>query len=330
MSRTWPRTRLTALLGTDVALVQAPMAGGTTTPELVAAVSGAGALGSIGAAYMQPDELRDAVAAVRKLTDRPFAVNLMAHQRLDPLPSVDRDIEAQLDAICEVGVPVFSFTFGVPRLDRLAELRRAGTVLLGTATTVAEAKVLAELGVDAVVAQGSEAGGHRGTFLHAFAAAQVGTMALVPQVVDAIPRVPVIAAGGIADGRGVAAAHLLGADGVALGTAFLVALESGAHPSARAALLDSDETSTVITAGFTGRPARGLRTSRLAELEAGEVAPYPRQLERNISDFRAALAEGDRDRMMVLAGQASRLARPDPAAELVERLVRESVELLYG
>src|SRR5262245_1695899 len=119
MTRTWPRTRLTALLGIDVALIQAPMAGGTTTPELVAAVSGAGGLGSFGAAYLQPEEIRDAIAAVRKLTDRPFAVNLMAHQRLDPLPSVDRDFEAQLDAICEAGVPVFSFTFGVPRLERL-------------------------------------------------------------------------------------------------------------------------------------------------------------------------------------------------------------------
>lgn len=331
MPRSWPGNRLSALLGTEYALVQAPMAGGSTTPELVAAVSGAGALGSLGAAQLAPDVIRETIAAVRKLTDRPFNLNLMAHQRLSPLPVVDQDFEAQLDAVEEAGVPVFSFTFGLPAADRLARLRRAGTVVLGTATTVAEARRLAEAGVDAVVAQGSEAGGHRGTFLHDFSAAQVGTMALVPQVADAVSdRLPVIAAGGIADGRGAAAAVLLGADGVAIGTAFLVAAESGLPPAMRAVVLDADETSTVITPGFTGRPARGVRTAMLAELEAGEIAPYPRQFELHIADYRAAVAAGDRERMVVLAGQAVRLARAEPAADIVARVLRDAVALLAG
>ena len=331
MSRTWPRTRFAELLGLEVALVQAPMAGGSTTPELVAAVSGAGALGSFGAAQLSPDTIRDHIAAVRKLTDRPFNVNLMAHQRLSPLPSVDQDLEAQLDAIEEAGVPVFSFTFGIPPLYRLERLRRAGTFVIGTATSVAEARRLADVPVDAVVAQGSEAGGHRGTFLHEFGSAQVGTMALVPQVVDAVgARLPVIAAGGIGDGRGVAAAHLLGADAAALGTVFLVAAESGAHPSVQAVVLDAVETDTVITAGYTGRPARGVRTPMLAELEAAEIAPYPRQFELHIEGYRAATSQGDRDRMVVLAGQAVRLARAEPAADIVARVVLESVRLLGG
>lgn len=331
MSRTWPRTRLTELLGIEVAIVQAPMAGGPTTPELVAAVSGAGGLGSLGAAYLDPDTIRDTIGAVRKLTDRPFNVNLMAHQRLDPLPVTDQDLNAQLDALEEEGVPVFSFTFGIPPVDRLARLRRAGTLVLGTATTVAEARRLAELPVDAVVAQGSEAGGHRGTFAHGFGAALVGTMALVPQVADAVGgALPVVAAGGIADGRGAAAAHLLGADGVAIGTAFLVAAESGAHPAVQGVILDADETSTVITDAYTGRPARGVRTPMLADLEAGEIAPFPLQFARHVEGYRAAVAAGDRDRMVVLAGQATRLARAEPAADIVARVVRESVRLLAG
>lgn len=331
MSRSWPRTRLTELLGTDVALIQAPMAGGATTPELVAAVCGAGAMGSLGAAQLDPDTIRETIAAVRKLTDRPFAVNLMAHQRLDPLPRVDHQLHDQLDALEEVGVPVFSFTFGVPPTDRLARMRRAGTLVLGTATSVAEARHLADVPVDAVVAQGSEAGGHRGTFLHPFGAAQVGTMALVPQVVDAVgARLPVVAAGGVADGRGAAAALMLGADGVAVGTAFLAAAESGAHPAVQAAVLDAAETATVITAGYTGRPCRAVATPLLWELEAEDVAPSPLQLERNVEAYRAAVAAGDRDRMVVLAGQASSLARAEPAAAIVARIVRESVALLSG
>jgi nitronate monooxygenase len=331
MSRTWPRTRLTELLGTEVAIVQAPMAGGSTTPELVAAVCGAGGLGSLAAAYLDPDAIRDDIGAVKKLTDRPFNVNLMAHQRIDPLPAVDHALHEQLDAVEEAGVPVFSFTFGIPPLDRLQRLRRAGTRVVGTATSVAEARRLAELPVDAVVAQGSEAGGHRGTFAHDLGAALVGTMALVPQVADAVGgMLPVIAAGGIADGRGAAAAHLLGADGVAIGTAFLVAAESGAHPEVKAVILAADETSTVITDAYTGRHARGVRTPMLAELEAAEIEPFPLQYGRHVAGYRAALAAGDRDRMVVLAGQATRLARAEPAADIVARVVAESVRLLAG
>ncbi len=327
----WPRTRLSDLLGTEVALIQAPMAG-AASPELVAAVCAAGGLGSLGGGYTAPDALRESIREVRKLTDRPFAVNLMVHQRASPLPPNDQVLDDQLDVLEAEGVPVFSFTFGIPPLDRLARMRRAGTVVLGTATTVAEAERLAEVGVDAVVAQGSEAGGHRGTFLGSFEDALIGTIALVPQVVDAVGgSVPVVAAGGIMDGRGVAAAVLLGADGVQLGTAFLTAAESATDSAMKAVLLDSDETRSRVTAGYTGRPARALATELLAELvAAGEPAPFPEQYGRIVETHRAAVAAGDRERMVVYAGQGTRLATADPAAAIVSRLVRDSVKLLGG
>jgi nitronate monooxygenase len=257
MTPSWPRTRLTDLLGIEVPVVSAGMGGGITAPALVAAISNAGALGNIGAGYLPPDVIREEIRAVRALTARPFAVNLMAHQRVRPLAALDAELNDQLDAVEAEGVPVFTFTYGVPPLDRIVRLRRAGAVVIGTATTVGEAAHLAGLGVDAVVAQGAEAAGTRASFLSPFSAAMVGTMALVPQVVDAIDDVPVIAAGGIGDGRGVAAARMLGADGVQLGTAFLVAQEASTPQPVKDAALRAGETDTVVTAAIHGRPGRG-------------------------------------------------------------------------
>ncbi|HEY0639298.1 MAG TPA: nitronate monooxygenase, partial [Pseudonocardiaceae bacterium] len=224
--------------GIRLPIVQAPMAGGMTTPELVAAVTEAGGLGSIAGAMLAPDELRAQIRRVRALTGGPFAVNLFA-----PLPSpsgarvaewseltgvpatAPRPVPVfadQLAVVAEEAVPVFSFTFGIPPLDGLP----AGTLVVGTATTVAEAVALERAGVHAVVAQGAEAGGHRGAFLGPPGEQLVGTMALVPQVADAV-SVPVIASGGIMDGRGIAAARALGAAAVQLGTAFLACAEAG-------------------------------------------------------------------------------------------------------
>jgi nitronate monooxygenase len=325
----WPRTRLSDLLGTEIALIQAPMAG-AAGPALVAEVSRCGGLGSLGGGYSPPDALRENIREVRKLTDRPFAVNLMIHQRAEPLPANDVALEDQLDVVESEGVPVFSFTFGIPPLDRLERLRRAGTVVVGTATTVAEAVRLAESSVDVVVAQGAEAGGHRGTFLHEFADALVGTMALVPQVVDAVgARLPVVAAGGIMDGRGVAAARILGADGVQLGTAFLAAAEATTAPAVRAAVLDADETRSRVTAAYTGRPARALVTDLMREVEAaGDYDPFPAHLLRHYQAHLAAVSAGDRERMIVYAGQGARMAVAEPAAAILDRLVRESAALL--
>jgi nitronate monooxygenase len=355
-SRPFPRTRVAELLGVRYPIVQAPMAGGFTTPQLVAAVSEAGGLGSIGAAMLGPEELRDAIAAVRRLTSTPFAVNVFAE--LDPveadagavaamdevlapfrtelgLPERERPAPAspppgrvreQIAVVAEERVPVLSFTFGIPPLDAV---KAAGGIVLGTATTVAEAVELEARGVDAVVAQGSEAGGHRGTFLGAFEAGLVGGLALVPQVVDRV-SVPVVAAGGMMDGRGIAAALALGAEGVQLGTAFLGCPESGSPPGYREALAEASDTATGVTAAYTGRPARALRTRLIDAVERSGVAPLPYPLQGMLlQDVRAAAtARGPADLLFLLAGQGAGMLRSLSAGDLVESLVRETGEAI--
>ncbi len=350
----WPATRLTEILGIRYPVVQAPMAATATAPELVAAVSNSGGLGSIGAAAMEPDRLRDAIATVRALTDRPFAVNLFApHERTEPsrdvvagvdavlapfrreigLPEPERTgrivppyrFEELLEIVAEERVPVFSFTFGIPPLD----LVRETAIVMGTATSAREAAALEAAGAQVIVAQGGDAGGHRGTFIGTFEESLVGTLALVPQVVDAV-SIPVVAAGGIADGRGIAASLALGADGAQLGTAFLVCPESGAPDVYRRAVLAAPETATAITRAQSGRPARAIRTPISEQLEAAaiELAPYPAQGQL-LRDLRAAGAELFReDLLFLLAGQASGLTRELPAAALVQTLVSETEEAI--
>ena len=334
--------------------MQAPMAGGYTTPELVAAVSNAGGLGSLAGAQLAPDELRGAIAAVRRLTDRPFGVNLFA-----PLPQPDVDpaavaamhavlapfraelglsepeapprlpppgrVEEQLAVVAGERVPVFSFTFGIPPLE---QVREAGCVILGTATTVEEAVALERSGVDVIVAQASEAGGHRGTFLGSFEHGLVGGVALVPAVVEQV-SLPVLHAGGVMDGRGIAAALTLGADGVQLGTAFLGCPESGTHELHRRALVEAGA-STVVTPVFTGRHARLVRTPYVDALERSGLDPLPYPLQAAVSaDLRAAAVPAGRDDLLfLLAGQGVARLRSLPAAELVETLVRETEEAL--
>jgi nitronate monooxygenase len=347
-------TRVAGLLGTRYPIVQAPMAGGFTTPELVAAVSNAGALGSLGGATLRPDELRDAIAAVRRLTDRPFGVNLFAPL---PFPEVVSEqvaamqavlapvraelglpepqdvlsqppaelVEAQLEVVAEERVPVFSFTFGVPPLERI---RDAGSIVLGTATTVAEAVELERLGVDAIVAQSGEAGGHRGTFLGPFEDAVVGGVALVPRIADRV-SVPVLLAGGIMDGRGIAAALALGAEGVQLGTAFLGCPEGGIASPQRDAMVGAPD-STVVTRAYSGRHARLVRTPLVDAIESAAVEPLPFPLQAMITaDVRAAaLAASRADLLLVLAGQGAAAMRELPAADLVATLVRETEEAI--
>lgn len=297
------------------------MAGGPSTPRLAAAVSEAGGLGSVAGAVLPPDDLRAAIHEVRALTDRPFAANLFAPL---PAPSTDRVTEwarltgmpapespsgprfaDQLAVIVEERVPVFSFTFGIPPLDGLDDI---DAVVLGTATTVQEACELERAGVDGVVAQGFEAGGHRGTFLRPVERSLVGTLALVPQVADAV-SVPVIASGGIMDGRGVAAALAAGAQGVQLGTAFLGCDEAGASDDHRRAL--SEE--TTVTRVLTGRHARAVRTPAVDALEASGLEPPDYPLPRFF------LREPP-----MLAGQGGPLARSLSAAELVASLATET------
>jgi len=315
----WRETQLTRLLGVRLPIVQAAMAGGPSTPRLAAAVSEAGGLGSVAGATLSPDELRMAIREMRALTDRPFAVNLFAplpppstarvaewaalfdRERALP-PPPEWSVDDQLAVLAAEEVRTVSFTFGIPPLDGLE------AITMGTATTVAEAVALERAGVDVIVAQGFEAGGHRGTFLAEPERSLVGTLALVPQVVDSV-SVPVVAAGGIMDGRGIAAALALGAEGVQLGTAFIACPESGATEEHRAVL----GSETTITRVMTGRHARGVRSSLVDELERAGVEPPDYPLPRFLYP-----------EPVLLVGQGGPLARALPAGKLVATLVEET------
>ena len=273
----WPNDRLTSLLGIEHPIIQAPMAG-SSTPELAAAVGNAGGMGSIAAAMLDSEALRAEMATARGATNGPLNINYFVHEppqddeekavaaRALLKPYYDElglgDVpearathfpfdEAMADVVVELGPNVVSFHFGMPDAALVTRMRDAGILVLSSATTVREAKTLEDGGADIIVAQGLEAGGHRGTFASSFDQAQVGTMALVPQVVDAV-SVPVVAAGGIGDGRGIAAAFALGAAGVQLGTVFLNCAESGIAPVYREALLRAHDEDTRLTDAFSG------------------------------------------------------------------------------
>jgi len=334
----------------EVPIVLAPM-GGAATAELVAAVSAAGGLGILPAAYLTPEAIATQIAAVRASTRKPFGVNLFvetppyaaepaivarAHERLRPFRAelgiphaphpaapVDR-YRAQIDAVIAARPDVFTYTFGIPDAATLARFRDAGIATMGTATTVAEAKAIEASGADGVFAQGAEAGAHRGTFLAPVAESLIGTLALVPQVVDAV-ALPVYAAGGIGDGRGVAAVLTLGATAAALGTAFLLAHESAASPAYRAVLASERVRNTVLTRNFSGRTARGVPNRVTSMLrDPDDIAPYPFQnaMTRDIRD--AAAAAGNAEFLSLWAGQAASLARAAPARDIVRTLVAEA------
>jgi nitronate monooxygenase len=345
-------TAFTALLGIEHPVVQAPMAG-LSTPALAAAVSEAGGLGSLGAAALGPEELVEQARAVRELTDRPFNLNFFCHRtpsldaaaaareraRLAPLyaelglgeppepfvPPLEFDT-ARLEAVLEIRPAVASFHFGLPDATAVDALHGAGCRVLSSATTVAEAEDLAARGADVVIAQGAEAGGHRGSFLVAGDDGPVGTLALVPQVVDAV-EVPVIAAGGISDGRGLAAALALGAAGAQLGTAFLACPEAAVHPLHRAALRSARAEDTTITRAFSGRPARALR-NRAVEEAGDDPLDFPAQFSIMAQLGIAAAERGSPDFLTLWAGEAAPLAVELPAAELVARIAGEAERVL--
>ena len=350
-----PESSLMGRLGIEHPIIQAPMAGGATTVDLVVAVSDAGALGSLGCAYSSPDVIRETARAVRARTGRPFALNLFAPQPametaadagrmirilegvhaelgIEP-PSVPAsggiDFAAQLDAVLETDAPVFSFTFGLLPDGAIEALHARGALVIGTATTVDEAVALEAAGVDAIVAQGSEAGAHRGTFSASFEAAMIGTMALVPQIVDAV-SVPVVASGGIMDGRGVAAALALGAEAAQLGTAFLTSDEAGIPAAYKQAILDAREDQTRITRAFSGRAARGIVNRLMADIdrEPDAILPFPMQNALTRPARNAAAHQDRADFLSLWAGQGVRMARRLPAGQLVERIVEELTEAI--
>ncbi|HUS28628.1 MAG TPA: nitronate monooxygenase [Kofleriaceae bacterium] len=328
-------------------IIQAPMAGGTDTPALAAAVSNAGALGSLGCAYLTPAQIDHAARDVRARTDKPFALNLFARGESAEDPAGDARVNAilapireelglasfsvpppslprfddQLEAVLRAAPRVFSFTFGVPDSVQLSSMRVRGISIVGTATTVEEARALDDAGVDAICVQGGEAGGHRGTFLGSFDDAVIGTLSLVQQVVR-VTKLPVIAAGGIMTGEAIRAVLSLGASAAQLGTAFMCCPEAGTAPAHREALATA--TTTTITRAFSGRPARGIRNRMTDTFARTDPAPFPQQQRLTAEIRREASKRGRTDLMQMWAGQAAPLVRAMPAAELVATLAREA------
>jgi len=353
----WTSTRFTERFSRRYPIVQGPMGGGASTPELVAAVSGAGGLGSLGCYHLEPTAILRAAADIRRLTAEPFALNLWIPRAQEdpgslppseagralariqpyrdevglppfaelPAPTV-QDFEKQVEAVLEARPAVFSFVFGLLPAPMVAEVRRRGIALIGTATTVEEAEALEASGVDLVCASGFEAGGHRGSFLRPAEQSLTGTLSLVPQVASAV-RVPVLAAGGIAGGRGVAAALVLGAAAAQIGTAFLMCRESGASDLHRAALADrSRARRTTLSRAYTGRPARMLANRYTDEMAhpPTEILSYPLQNEITRELRYAAARAGREDILAFYGGQSAPLASIRSAADLVAALAGET------
>jgi nitronate monooxygenase len=354
----WPTSALIDLLGIEHPIIQAPMAGASTA-ALAAAVSNAGALGGFGGTDSSPDQLRGVIHAIRQWTNKPFIINLYldrtepcipvaehvaalkialapVHAELqagqvpdpiDPLGNFDR----QIAVVLEEQVPVLSSHFGAPDAAVMRALKMNGTKVLATATTIEEARHLEAAGIDAIIAQGSEAGGHRGTFAAPAGQADIGTMALVPQIADAV-SVPVIAAGGIMDGRGIAAAMMLGASGVQMGTAFVPCPETAVNPAYVKRLLEAASGDAVLTDVLSGRPARLLRNRLVELLELNRVhrLTFPEQLSMTRNLRRVASAADNAEFLPLFSGQGVTLARAVPAAQLVESLVAETRKLFAG
>lgn len=337
---------LTDLLGIEVPIVLGPF-GGLSSVALTAAVSDGGGLGSFGLYGYDATRIRETGRRLREATARPFALNLwlpmgdeVTPAEADIVPTREAlaslfraagveppepparflpPLAEQLDAVWDAAPAALSVVFGVPPVDVVDEAHRRGIRVIGTATSVAEAVALADGGVDAIVASGSEAAGHRVTFRGRPEDSLVGTFALVPQVVDAVD-VPVIAAGGVADRRGVAAAFALGAQGVQVGTAFLRTRQSAASDGHREAISRARDTDTVLTRAMSGRLARGIPNRAIREIEAlGAIAPFPAQ-NWLTGVFRAA-AGGDPDLSSLWAGQAAALAVHDDAAAVLAELI---------
>lgn len=298
---------------------------GASDATLAIAVAEAGGLGALPCAMLTPDAVRAHHTRFRAAGDHPVNLNVF-------VDSGSRSFDgAMCDVVEEVRPRVVSFHFGLPAASLLERVRATGAVLLSSATTVDEARWLEDSGCDVIIAQGSEAGGHRGMFLRPDLSTQVGTFALVPQIVDVV-HVPVVAAGGISDGRGVAAAMILGAAAVQIGTAFLLCPEALTSPMHRAALQSRAVERTALTDIFTGRPARAIVNRAVAELgpiaARDVVRPFPQPIDGLAERRAAAEASGSNEFTSMWSGQAASLARPMPAGELVRSLAEETALLL--
>ena len=349
---TWPDTRILDLLGIDVPIIQAPMAG-ATTPAMVIAANEAGALGSMPAAALSTEQLREALATIRQGSTRPINVNFFCHQ--PPLVDAERDRQWKHllepyyrelgadfdaptpvsnrapfdDAACQVveafRPEVVSFHFGLPEQALLDRVKATGAKVLSSATTVEEAVWLEQQGCDAIIAMGLEAGGHRGIFLSDDLNTQIGLMALVPQIVDAV-SVPVIAAGGIGDARGIVAAFALGASAVQMGTAYLFTPEANVSASHHHALRHAQASETALTNLFTGRPARGIVNRVMREL--GAINPLAPAFPRAGGALMPLKAKDEAGFSNLWSGQALRLGKDIGTFELTRELARQTLAKL--
>jgi nitronate monooxygenase len=349
----WPDRRIIDLFKTEFPIVQAPMAG-VMDADLVMAAAQGGALGSLPCAMLSLEKAREQINIIRQRVAAPINLNFFCHNPTDADPAREAIWRQRLapyyeehgldptapvnaanrspfdrnscDIIEELKPEIVSFHFGLPEQALLDRVKATGVIVMSSATTVREALWLEAHGADVVIAQGAEAGGHRGMFLTDNIAEQIGTFALLPQVVDAV-KVPVIAAGGIADGRGIAAAFALGASGVQIGSAYLRCPESRVIAPARQALAAANDESTVITNVMTGRPARGLANRVMREV--GPISPdapaFPHAATALAPLKAAAEKLGKVDFTNLWVGQAVRLGRDMPAAELTRALANDAL-----
>jgi len=343
------RTRISELLSIKLPIIQAPMAGGPTTPKLVSAVSNAGGLGMIGAGYMTPEALDAAIKETRRKTDKPLGVNVFLHKNPESIEipecikerisdlykslgldnpnfdiSIVNNLPSQLDVLSENKVEIVTGTFGCFSTSDLKILKNYGAIVGATATCVSEAKIISDSGHSFVVLQGFEAGGHRGSFDDNMSRPLVGSMALIPQVSDSV-GIPIVASGGISDGRGILAAEVLGASGFQMGTAFLTTIESGASESWKQAIICSKDTSTTLTKSFSGKLARGIDNSyieHMLDLE-DSIPEYPIMNTLTGPIRRNAKSNNNIDYMSLWSGQSASLAKIESVKDLFDRLEKE-------
>lgn len=354
----WYKTKITEILGIPYPILQGPMGGGFSTTDLLASVSNAGGLGSYGAYTLSPEEILIVAKEIKTKTDKPYNINLWVSdvdQRLKnyseeslakvkdifkpyfdelsiPIPELTIDIpskfEQQVETVFQIRPAVFSFIFGIPSVEILKESRRLGIKTIGAATTLDEALALEEAGVDAIVASGFEAGGHRPSFLRPAQDSLTGTFTLVQQL-KAKVKTPIIAAGGITDGKGIASMVSLGADAVQLGTAFLATEESGATPLHKKMLFSNEGQYTVLSKSLTGRMGRMIenRISKEIPFET-EVLPFPLQTKLLAPLKAAALAQGKTEMISFWSGQNTAGLKHTNANELMQSLLSETSQIL--
>jgi len=352
----WPTTKITQILKIALPIVQAPMAGGVTTPALVAAVSNAGGLGSLGSGYNSAEDIRKAIREVRELTDKPFAVNLFVPEHSVATPNNDQmerarkavaecckelnvkispvhapfapDFAEQMQVVIEEKVPVFSFTFGIPADNFLESLKQNNTLIIGTATNLAEAKALEEKGVDIIAAQGGEAGGHRGTFIGKAKDSLLDISSLTKSLLYNI-KTPILACGGIMSVETIVGALASGAAGVQMGTAFLACPEAGTNQAFKEMLMHAEFDDTTLTTVFSGKLARSIKNKFIARMQKYEqdVLHYPAQNALTSGMRKAAATQNTTDFMSLYSGQHGYMTTGMPAGEFIQELNRKMSQM---